>query len=132
MTCMTPRAFAPETIELLNPLSCQATAAAREGETPYWAAIDCTSEAPRRVAVGSGAAAGTTCVAGAGSAARGGVGDPLGSLITVPASSGPSRLRPFMAAMSAAETPAVAARPDRVSPTRTVYPPIGAGAAEAA
>src|SRR3954454_17334759 len=108
MTCITPRALAPDTIALLKPLSCQATAAASEGETPYCAAIDWTSAAPRRVGVGAGLAAGTTWVAGAGSAARGGVGDPLGSLITVPASSVPSRLGPFIAAICDAGTPAVA------------------------
>src|SRR3954471_13642349 len=83
MTCITPRALAPDTMALLNPLSCHATAAASDGETPYCAAIDWTSAAPRRVGVGAGFAAGTTCVAGAGPAARGGVGEPLGSLITV-------------------------------------------------
>ena len=60
MTCITPRAFAAETIALLKPLSCHAIAAASEGETPYWDATDWTSAAPRRVAVGAGAATGTT------------------------------------------------------------------------
>ena len=46
MTCITPRALAPETIALLNPLSCHAIAAASEGETPYCAATACTSAAP--------------------------------------------------------------------------------------
>src|SRR4051812_43194240 len=100
MTCITPRALAPDTIELLNPLSCQAIAAASEGETPYCAAIDWTSAALSRVGVAAGAAAGTTRVAGAGSDARDGVGDPVGSLITVPASNGPLRLRPFIAAIA--------------------------------
>src|SRR4051794_9792230 len=120
MTCMTPRAFAPETIALLNPLSCQAIAAASDGETPYCAAIDCTSEALSRAGVGAGAAAGTTRAGGGGSEARAGVGDPVGSLITVPASSTPLRLSPFIAAIAAGDIRAVAARPDSVSPGRTV------------
>src|SRR3954452_22543508 len=93
ITCMTPRALAPETIPLLKPLSCQAIAEASEGETPLAAATDWTVEAPTRVAVGSGAAAGTTVAAGAGWAARTGVGAPVGSLMTVPASSSPDGLR---------------------------------------
>src|SRR4051812_10325640 len=117
---MTPRALAPETMPLLKPLSCQATAAAREGETPYCAATDWTSAALSREGVAAGAAAGTTWVAGAGSAARGGVGEPAGSLITVPASSVPSRDSPFIAAIAAGDTRATAARPDSVSPGRTV------------
>src|SRR4051812_11331312 len=71
---MTPRALAEETIALLKPLSCQAIAAAREGETPCRLATDWTWPAPRRVAVGSGAAAGMIFWAGAGSAARAGAG----------------------------------------------------------
>ena len=46
MTCMTPRAFAEETIALLKPLSCQAMAAASEGETP------CVAATPQRVGAG--------------------------------------------------------------------------------
>src|ERR671933_749675 len=57
VTCMTPRALAPETIELLNPLSCQATAAASEGETPLAAATCWICEALNRVGWGAGAAA---------------------------------------------------------------------------
>src|SRR3954471_16604035 len=76
MTCITPRAFAGETIELLKPLSCQAIAAARDGETPCSAATDWTSAAPRRVAVGSGSAFGTTVCAGSGVEACGGGGAP--------------------------------------------------------
>src|SRR4051812_28421092 len=100
MTCITPRALAPETMELLKPLSCQAIAAASEGETPLAEATDCTVEAPTRVAVGSGAAWGTTVAAGAGCVARGGVGEPVGSLITVPESSSPLGSRPFSAAIA--------------------------------
>jgi ABC-type polar amino acid transport system ATPase subunit len=73
-----------------------------------------------RVGLGSGAAAGTTVAVGAGCAARTGAGAPDGSLITVPASSGLLGSSPFMAAICATETPATAARPDSVSPQRTV------------
>src|SRR5690242_4280638 len=120
MTCITPRALAEETMALLKPLSCQAIAAARDGETPFWAATDCTSEAPTRVAVGSGAAAGTIFWAGAGWEARAGAGAPVGSLMTVPASSTPAGSRPFMAAIALTDTREDAARPDSVSPGRTV------------
>ena len=60
ITCITPRALAEETIALLKPLSCQAIAAASEGETPFAEATDWMSPAPSRVAVAAGAAAGTT------------------------------------------------------------------------
>src|SRR3954451_22072334 len=132
MTCITPRALAEETIELLKPLSCHAIALASEGETPCAAATDWTSVAPTRVAVGPGAPTGTTLAAGAGSEARAGAGAPVGSLITVPASSTPFGLSPFIAAIAPTDTRAPAARPESVSPGRTVYPPIGAGAADAA
>src|SRR5215203_671302 len=112
MTCITPRAFAEETMELLNPLSCQAIAVASEGETPCAAATDCTSVAPTREAVGSGAAAGTTLAAGAGCDARAGAGAPVGSLMTVPASSTPDGLSPFIAAIALTDTRAPAARPE--------------------
>ncbi len=65
---------------LLKPLSCQAMAVASEGETPWAAATDWTSAAPRRVLVGSGAAAGTTVAVGAGcedAGGRGGAGRQL-------------------------------------------------------
>src|SRR4051794_447324 len=120
MTCMTPRALAEETIALLKPLSCQAIAVARDGGTPLAAATDWTSEAPTRAALGSGAAAGMTFAAGAGCDARAGAGAPVGSLITVPASRTPDGLRPFMAAIAPTDTRAPAARPDKVSPGRTV------------
>ena len=84
------------------------------------AATDCTSPAPRRVAVGAGAACGTTVAAGAGCEARAGAGAPVGSLITVPASRTPLGSRPFMAAIALTDTRAPAARPDSVSPGRTV------------
>src|SRR5918998_762331 len=123
---MTPRALADDTIALLKPLSCHAIAAASEGETPCCAATDWMSAAPTCVGVGTGSAAGTTG-AGAGSEARAGVGAPPGSLITVPATSTPSGSSPFIAAMSATGTPAPAARPESVSPGRTVYAPCTAG-----
>src|SRR5687767_2931535 len=120
MTCMTPRALAEETIPLLKPLSCHAIAVASDGETPCCAATDWTSPAPRRVAVGTGAAFGTTVAAGAGWEARAGAGAPVGSLITVPAKRTPLGSRPFMAAIALTETRAPAARPESVSPGRTV------------
>ena len=116
---MTPRALAEETIALLKPLSCHAIAAASEGETPYWEATDWMSAAPTVAAVGAGSACGTTG-AGAGSEERAGAGAPLGSLIGVPATRTPAGSSPFIAAMSAIATPAPAARPESVSPGRTV------------
>src|SRR4051794_26856524 len=116
---MTPRAFAGDTIALLNPLSCQAIAAASEGETPYWAATDWTSEAPTRAVVGSGSAAGTTVWAGSGAAACGGAGAPEGSFNTVPTSRRPAGSRPFMAAIALTDTPLLAASAPSVSPGRT-------------
>src|SRR4051794_24119985 len=116
---MTPRALAADTMPLLKPLSCQPIAAASEGETPLAEATDWTSAALRRVGVGSGAAAGTTVAAGAGWEERAGAGAPVGSLITVPASSRPAGFRPFSAAIAFTDTRAPAARPGRVSPRRT-------------
>ena len=69
MTCMMPRALADDTIALLNPLSCQAIAAASEAGAPCCAASALTCSALRRPGVGTGFAAGTTRVAGAGAAA---------------------------------------------------------------
>ena len=104
---------------LLKPLSCHAIAAAREGDTPYCDATDWMSPAPRRVAVGSGPCAGTTRCDGSGSEARTGVGAPDGSLSTVPVRSGAVASRPLAAAICSVATPALAARPDSVSPWRT-------------
>src|SRR4051812_36908602 len=126
---MTPRALAADTIALLKPLSCHAMAAASEGETPCSAATRCTSDALSRAGVGSGAAGATTTDGGAGSDARAGRGAPAGSLMTVPASSSFAGSSPFMAAIASSDTPAPTARPDSVSPQRTVYAPCGAGAA---
>src|SRR3954464_2336358 len=120
MTCITPRALAEDTIELLNPLSCQAMAAAREGETPCSAATDWTSEAPTRAAVGSGAAFGTTVCAGSGVEACGGAGAPLGSLSTVPICSSAEGSMPFMAAIASTDTPDEEASAPSVSPGRTL------------
>ena len=47
---------------------------------------------------------------------RAGVGEPVGSLMTVPASSTSAGSRPFIAAIWSTGTPAVAARLDSVSP----------------
>src|SRR5215218_3802740 len=125
---MTPRALADDTSALLKPLSCHAIAAASEGETPCAEATDWMSPAPTRVGVGSGAAAGTTRCAGSGSEARAGAGEPDGSFSTVPVSSSPDGSRPFAAAICSSETPEFAARPDSVSPARTMYEPAGGGA----
>src|SRR5215213_11576030 len=114
MTCITPRALAEDTIELLKPLSCQAIAAASEGDTPCSAATDWTSEAPTTAAVGAGSACGTTVCAGSGVAAPGGAGAPLGSLRTVPTSSGALGSTPFIAAIACTDTRAPAARPESV------------------
>src|SRR5918992_1343393 len=118
MTCITPRALAEETIALLNPLSCQAIAAASEGETPWAAATLWTSDAPTTPGVGAGAACGTTVWAGSGVDARGGGGAPVGSLRTVPISSGAAGSSPFIAAIASTDTPELAARPLSVSPGR--------------
>ena len=104
---------------LLKPLSCHAMAAASEGETPCCEATDWMSPAPRRVDVGSGPAAGTTRWVGSGSEARAGAGAPEGSLSTVPVSSGADGSRPLAAAICDIATPALAARPESVSPART-------------
>src|SRR5436189_5956752 len=68
MTCITPRAFALETAPLLKPLSCQAIACASDEETPSSDASWPTCEPLTWLAVGLGAAAGTTRGAGAGAA----------------------------------------------------------------
>ena len=100
MTCITPRALASETIELLKPLSCQAIAAASDGGDAVLGGDGLHvggADALRRRRPGS--ALGTTCSAGAGCADRAGAGAPLGSLITVPVSSRPAGSSPFMAAI---------------------------------
>src|SRR3954466_16434979 len=57
--CITPRAFAPESIALLKPLSCQAIAVARDPGAPCWAAIEPICDALRRPGLPPGGAGGT-------------------------------------------------------------------------
>src|SRR4051794_41903660 len=83
---MTPRAFAPESIPLLKPLSCHAMAVASDPGAPCWAAIEPICEADKRPGAAAGGAAGTIVRAGAG--ADEGTGEPVGSLGTGPAGSG--------------------------------------------
>src|SRR4051812_36537467 len=94
---MIPRAFADDSIALLKPLSCQAIAVASELGAPCCAAIEPMSDALRRPRAGAGAAAGTIVRCGAGVVAV--TGEPVGSLMTVPASSGLLASRPFMNAI---------------------------------
>src|SRR3954454_11349685 len=91
-TCITPRAFALETIALLKPLSCQAIAEASEAGTPLRLATIAMSEALTRPGVGAGAPAGTT----AGAADVVGTDAPVGSFSGEPAMSIASGDRPFM------------------------------------
>ena len=67
-----------------------------------------------------GSACGTTVCAGSGVEAPGGAGAPLGSLSTVPISSGADGSRPFIAAIASTETPEEAASAPSVSPGRTL------------
>src|SRR3954467_14537394 len=104
--CMTPRALAPDSIALLLPLSCQAIAAASEPGAPCWAAIEPTWPDVRRPGEaapwregrgpgeGRGGGAGRIVRCGAGVLAT--AGEPVGSLMTVPARSGLFGSRPFM------------------------------------
>ena len=69
MICITPRAFALETAPLLKPLSCQAIACASDEETPSSDATWPICEPLTWLAVGLGAATGTTRRAGAGAVA---------------------------------------------------------------
>ena len=115
---MTPRAFAPESIALLKPLSCHAIAVASELGAPCCAAIEPIWPALRRAGVASGGAEGTIVRCGAGALEV--TGEPVGSLMTVPASSGLSGSRPFMNAICASGTRLRAARSLSVSPGRTV------------
>src|SRR3954451_4529130 len=111
MICMTPRAFALETIALLKPDSCHAIAFARLAGTPCSAATWAICAELTRSLVGLGAAAGTIVVAGAGFGFVG-VEAPLGSLMTVPASRKLSGSSPFIQASCCIETPAWAAMPE--------------------
>src|SRR3954467_7496183 len=92
--CITPRALAPDSIALLLPLSCQAIAAASEPGAPCCAAIEPTWPDVRRPGEAAGGAAGTIVRCGAGLLAT--TGEPVGSLMTVPARSGLFGSRPFM------------------------------------
>src|SRR3954453_12081368 len=85
MICITPRALALDTIALLSPDSCHAIALARPAGTPWAAAISAICDEVTRSGVGLGAASATTTWVGAG-AGLDGVGAPVGSLSTVPAS----------------------------------------------
>src|SRR4051795_8567140 len=115
--CMTPRAFAPESIALLNPLSCHAIAVASDAGAPCWAAIELICDALRRPGDAAGGADGTIVCCGAG--AEDVTGEPVGSLMTVPASSGLLGSSPFMNAICAIGTRLRAARALSVSPKRT-------------
>src|SRR3954453_4386571 len=84
--CMTPRALAPDSIALLLPLSCQAIAAASEPGASGWPAIEPTWPDVRRPGETAGGAAGTIVRCGAGVLAT--TGEPVGSLMTVPARGG--------------------------------------------
>jgi hypothetical protein len=111
---------------LLNPLSCHATALAREGETPCWAATWPTCADVKRAGEGFGAACGMTD--GAGWDALGAASwDPVGSFSAVPICSGCCGSTPFIHASCLTVTPLLAAMRDSVSPGRTVYPPSGPG-----
>src|SRR5689334_15968921 len=125
---MTPRALAPDSIALLLPLSCHAMAAASELGAPCCAAMEPIWPEVRRPGEATGGAAGTIVRAGAGVVAT--TGEPVGSLMTVPASSGLLGSRPFMNAICATGTRLRAASALKVSPGRTLYAPIGAGAAD--
>src|SRR3954462_14159874 len=81
ITCMTPRALEAETIALLKPLSCQATAAARSAGTPLRVATALMSAAVTRPDVATGVAAGPLEGCGEASAATG---EPVGSFSAVP------------------------------------------------
>src|SRR4051812_8236388 len=116
MTCITPRALALETIELLKPDSCQAIAEASEPGTPLRPATVAMSADETRPGVGAGLAAVTT----RGAAAVVASGAPVGSLSGLPAMSIEVGERPFMKAICCTLTPARAARAVSVSPGRTM------------
>src|SRR5436190_13800182 len=120
MTCITPRAFALETIALLNPDSCHAIADASEAGTPLRAATAAMSAEVTRPVDAYGAACGTRVVAGAGCDAPAGAGEPVGSFRTVPESRIPLGSSSFIAATALIGTRAVTAIAERESPGRTV------------
>src|SRR3954463_1166542 len=125
-TCITPRAFADETTSLLKPLSCHATAAARDGGTPCRAAIWPICPDVNRVGVGLGDACGTTDGSGCGASGAAGAA-PVGSFSAVPICSTAAGSRPFIQASCPTVVPLATAMLESVSPGRTVYPPIGWG-----
>src|SRR5436190_11221829 len=94
-TCITPRALAADTTSLLKPLSCHATAAASDGETPCCAATLPTCDELSCAGVGLGAACGI--VDGEGWVALDAAGcAPVGSFMAVPISSGAAGSSPFI------------------------------------
>src|SRR3954452_8689310 len=99
MTCMTPRAFALDTIPLLNPDSCQAIADASEAGTPLRLATAAMSDELTRPDEAYGAAFGAGGAAGAGCDAPAGAGEPVGSFSTVPDTRMPLGSRPFIDAI---------------------------------
>src|SRR4051812_49835740 len=101
MTCMTPRAFALETIALLNPLSCQAIAEASEPGTPLRPATVAMSAELTRPGVGAGGA-GVTTLRGA---AGGGTGAPVWSFWGPPAMRIPLGAQPLAQAPLRTQTP---------------------------
>src|SRR4051794_2733526 len=105
---------------LLNPDSCQAIAEASEAGTPLRFATVAMSVDVTRPEDAYGAAWGTRVVAGAGCEAPAGAGDPVGSLMTVPARSTPLGSSPFIDATALIGTRAVAAMAESESPQRTV------------
>src|SRR5882757_7499240 len=117
MTCITPRALAAETIELLKPLSCHAIAEASDAGTPLRVATMAMSEEVTRPEVGWGAAAGAVVAAGEGADASGA---PVGSFSAVPEISHAVGEMPFIAATAAVDTPLLAASALSESPGRTV------------
>src|SRR4051794_5385277 len=114
--CMMPRALAPDSIALLLPLSCQAIAAASEPGAPCCAAIEPTWPDVRRPGEAAGGAAGTIVRCGPGVLAT--TGEPVGSLMTVPASSGLFGSRAVIKAIFALGTRIRAGRALSVSPGR--------------
>src|SRR3954466_7544976 len=136
ITCMTPRAFALDTMPLLKPLSCQPIADASDGGTPCASAIWLMFDDVVRVAVGYGVVLGTTCGRGATpptgvctavrvTASRFASADPVGSLSGEPARSGLLGSSPFIHATCDMRTPLRAAIALSVSPRRTMYAPCG-------
>src|SRR6185312_4283958 len=120
--CITPRASALETRSLLNPLSCQAIAAASEAGTPFAAAIEPTCGAVTRSGVGYGGSVGepsaavpTGCDAAAEDDVKATAGLP-DRWSTVPETSTPFGSNPFAPARDPMLRPARLAIALKVSP----------------